>query len=74
MGKFFIHNNKNNSKINNVLNNKYESNAWTYRFISENYDPRQDDIYVTKGEKGYNMSGYFPQAGRHYLLGITLGL
>ena len=61
-------------KINNVLNNKYESNAWTYRFISENYDPRQDDIYVTKGEKGYNMSGYFPQAGRHYLLGITLGL
>ncbi|MEE2931454.1 MAG: TonB-dependent receptor plug domain-containing protein [Bacteroidota bacterium] len=61
-------------KINNVLNNKYESNAWTYRFISENYDPRQDDIYVTKGEKGYNMSGYFPQAGRHYLLGIMLGL
>ncbi|MEE2953639.1 MAG: TonB-dependent receptor [Bacteroidota bacterium] len=61
-------------QINNVLDSQYENNAWTYRFISENYDPRQDDIYVTKGKEGYNMSGYFPQAGRNYLFAITLGL
>ena len=24
-------------------------------------------------EEGYNMAGYFPQAKRNYLLGVTLG-
>ena len=27
-------------QINNLLNNKYVSNAWVYHFISDNWDPR----------------------------------
>ena len=62
-------------RINNLLNNEYVSNAWVYRFISEGWDPRGDDPYTTKSnEKGYNMAGYFPEATRNFLLGISLGL
>ena len=61
-------------QVNNLLNNKYESNAWVYRFISDNYDPRPEDPYVFRSnERGYNMTAYFPQAGRNFLLGLTLG-
>ncbi len=61
-------------QINNLLNNEYISNAWVYRFTSDGWDPRSSDPYVTKdSEKGYNMAGYFPQATRNYLLGLTLG-
>ena len=62
-------------QINNLLDNEYVNNAWVYRFISDGYDPRSDDPYVNAdSERGYNMAGYFPQATRNYLLGITLGL
>ncbi len=62
-------------RINNLLNNEYVSNAWVYRFISEGWDPRGDDPYTTKSnEKGYNMAGYFPEATRNFLLGLSLGL
>ncbi len=61
-------------QINNLLNNKYVSNAWVYRFISDSWDPRESDPYVNSdSERGYNMAGYFPQATRNYLLGVTLG-
>ncbi len=61
-------------QVNNVLNNEYVSNAWVYRFISDGWDPRGNDPYVNlDSEHGYNMAGYFPQATRNYLLGITLG-
>ena len=61
-------------QINNLFNNEYISNAWIYRFISDNWDPRGSDHYVNAdSEKGYNMAGYFPQATRNYLLGLTLG-
>ena len=61
-------------QVNNLLNNEYVSNAWVYRFISENWDPTASDPYINKDrEKGYNMAGYFPQAKRNYLLGVTLG-
>ena len=61
-------------RINNLFNEKYESNAWVYRFISDNYDPRSEDPYVSKSsERGYNMKAYFPQAGRNFLLSLTLG-
>ena len=61
-------------QINNLFNNEYISNAWIYRFTSDNWDPRESDHYVnTDSEKGYNMAGYFPQATRNYLLGLTLG-
>jgi len=59
---------------NNLLEDKYSNNAWIYRFISDGYDPRPDDPYVNaNSEGGYDMAGYFPQAGRNYLLGISLG-
>ena len=61
-------------QINNLFNNEYISNAWIYRFISDNWDPRESDHYVNAdSEKGYNMAGYFPQATRNYLLGLSLG-
>ena len=61
-------------QVNNVLNNEYVSNAWVYRFISDGWDPRESDPYINSdGERGYNMAGYFPEATRNYLLGITLG-
>ena len=61
-------------QISNLLNNEYVSNAWVYRFISENWDPRASDPYINKdSERGYNMAGYFPQATRNYLLAVKLG-
>ena len=60
--------------INNIFDNEYVSNAWLYRFISEGFDPRDSDHYVTKdSDSRYNMAGYFPQATRNYLVGLTLG-
>jgi len=44
--------------INNILSEKYESNAWVYRYYYEN--------------KEYSMDGYFPQATIHLLAGISL--
>ncbi|MBL7828124.1 MAG: TonB-dependent receptor [Saprospiraceae bacterium] len=54
---------------NNWLNKKYEANGWVYRFISQQYDPRPDDPYA-KLESGstYHLAGYFPQAGRTWML------
>ena len=61
-------------QINNLLDNEYVSNASIYRFISDNWDPREGDPYVTKdSERGYNMAGYFPQAKQNYLLAVTFG-
>lgn len=44
----------------NVFDAQYESNAWSYRYV---YD----------GSTALDQ-GFFPQAGRNYLLGIRLGL
>ena len=44
--------------LNNIFNEKYETKAWIYRYISE-------------GEE-YSMDGYFPQAGRHIMAGISI--
>ena len=61
-------------KVNNLLNNSYSNRAWVYRFISEGWNPVGSDPYVNADSDGYNMIGYFPQATRNYMLGITLGL
>ena len=59
--------------INNILDQKYVNNGWTYNFISPSYDPRPDDPYArSEGKNIYNLSGFFPQAGRHFLLGISV--
>ena len=54
---------------NNIFDKKYSANAWTYRYISEGYDGREFDPY-TRSEGGavYNLTGYYPQAGRNFLL------
>jgi iron complex outermembrane receptor protein len=44
--------------LNNVLNIKYETNAWVYRYYSAN--------------KHEVMDGYFPQATRNFMLGLNL--
>jgi iron complex outermembrane receptor protein len=45
-------------QVNNLLNAKYESNAWVYRYYSE-------------GEYGV-YDGFFPQAGIHFFAGLDL--
>jgi iron complex outermembrane recepter protein len=47
-----------NLRINNLFSDKYESNAWIYR-------------YYFSG-KEMEMNGYFPQAPVHFLFGLTL--
>jgi iron complex outermembrane receptor protein len=47
-----------NLMLNNILNHKYESNAWVYRFYS--------------GGTEYSDKGYYPQAGFNFMAGITL--
>lgn len=44
--------------INNFLNEKYESNAWVYRYSSNNTLQKLD--------------GYFPQAGINFMAGINV--
>ena len=44
----------------NFLNEEYESNAWVYSYFYE-------------GQR-YKMDGYYPQAGRHFLFGISMKL
>ena len=61
-------------QVNNLLDEKYVNNAWVYDFKSDGYDPRPDDPYVTaNSEGGYDMAGYFPQAKRNFLIGLSLG-
>ena len=57
----------------NIFDAKFSTNAWTYRYISEGYDGRADDP-STRLEQGstYNLTGFYPQAGRNFLLGLSL--
>ncbi len=43
--------------VNNIFNEKYETNAWVYRY--------------TNSGKEYAMDGYFPQAGTNFLGGVS---
>ncbi|KPL12065.1 MAG: hypothetical protein AMS26_18785 [Bacteroides sp. SM23_62] len=47
-----------NLMLNNFLNEQYETNAWVYR-------------YYTGGTE-HKMDGYFPQAGIHFIAGLTV--
>ena len=44
--------------LNNIFNEKYESNAWVYQYL-------WDDVE-------YEMNGYFPQAEFNFILGVNL--
>jgi iron complex outermembrane receptor protein len=57
--------------VRNIFDSSFISNGWTYRFISPGYDPRPDDPYARlEGGDRYNLTGYYPQAGRNFLLGL----
>lgn len=47
-------------QVNNVFDAEYVTNAWVYRYYYENQEHKLD--------------GYFPQAGIHFLTGITLDI
>jgi iron complex outermembrane recepter protein len=58
--------------VRNLFDSKYSTNAWTYRYFSESYDGRPDDPYTRlEGKDFYNLTGFYPQAGRNYLLGLS---
>ena len=60
--------------IQNIFDNRYSSNAWVYRYSSAGYDGRLDDPGTRlEGNNIYNLTGLYPQAGRNYLLGLTIG-
>ena len=43
-------------QINSLFDTEYVSNAWVYRFISENWDPRSSDPYVNQdSQRGYTI-------------------
>lgn len=44
--------------LSNILNERYETNAWVYRYYY--------------GDIEYKMDGYFPQAGFNFMAGLTL--
>ncbi len=59
--------------VNNLLDARYASNAWIYRYISPSYDGRPDDPYTRlENSNTYNLTGYYPQAGRNFLLGLVV--
>ena len=62
-----------NLMLRNVSDETYSTNAWIYRFRSPDYDPRPDDPYADL-EQGdtYSLKGFFPQAGRNVLAGVTM--
>lgn len=42
--------------VNNLFNEMYETNAWVYSY--------------SMGGERFKMDGYFPQAGRHFMVGV----
>lgn len=58
--------------VRNLLDSKFSTNAWTYRYQSAGYDGRPDDP-TTRLESGsqYNLTGFYPQAGRNFLFGLN---
>ncbi len=60
-------------QCNNLLDKKYSSNGWIYRFKSPSYNPVPDDPYAASEENNtYHLKGLFPQAGRNGMLGIRI--
>jgi len=61
------------ASVNNIFDQKYVSNAWSYSFSSPGYNPVPDDKYVNnEGGDNYNMIGYFPNATRYFLVGLRI--
>jgi iron complex outermembrane recepter protein len=59
--------------VNNIFNNHYTNNAWAYRYSSKSYDASPDNPYTrSEGNGVYNQTGFFPQAGRYFLVGLNV--
>ncbi|MBK6931064.1 MAG: TonB-dependent receptor [Saprospirales bacterium] len=59
--------------VNNVLNARYISNGWVYRYVSQGYDERPHNPYARlEGNGVYHQAGFFPQAGRNVMATLTL--
>ena len=61
--------------VRNLWDAKFSTNAWTYRYRSAGYDGRPDDPYTRLEDAGtstYNLTGFYPQAGRNVLVGLSL--
>tara|TARA_B100001750_G_C15520800_1_gene611356 strand:- start:3923 stop:6109 length:2187 start_codon:yes stop_codon:yes gene_type:complete len=62
-----------NLKIYNLFDVNVTPSGWSYSFISNNYDPRQENPYTKENhEGGYDMIGLFPQATRNYTIGLNI--
>ena len=58
--------------VRNIFNAKFSTNAWTYRYATKLYDERSYDPYTQlEGDDIYNKTGFYPQAGINYLLGLS---
>ena len=61
--------------VRNLWDAKFSTNAWTYRYRSAGYDGRPDDPYTQLEDADtsiYNLTGFYPQAGRNVLVGLGL--
>lgn len=58
--------------VQNLLDAHYSSNAWTYRYQSSEDYSAFDPYTRSEGNGFYNLTGYFPQAGRNFLLAMTV--
>jgi iron complex outermembrane receptor protein len=59
--------------LNNLFDTQFISNGWIYRYRSPSYDDRPYNPYTRKEANGnYNQTGYFPQAGRNWMLSLML--
>ncbi len=58
--------------VQNLLDKHYSSNAWTYRYLSGEDYSEFDPYTRREGGNFYNLTGYYPQAGRYFLLGVTV--
>ena len=64
-----------NLQVNNLFSTLYSSNGWIYRFNSDDYNPTADDPHArNEGSGFYNLSGYYPQATRHFMAGLNISL
>jgi iron complex outermembrane receptor protein len=60
--------------VRNLFDTQFSANGWIYRFRS-GFDPRETDPYAQLEEGNtYNLTGLYPQAGRNFLLGLTIEL
>ena len=57
----------------NLFDAKYVSNGYTSRYTYAEGNPKIDDPYVRNEGNGFiNYSGFYPQAGRHFMISASI--